>query len=133
MRHVAIFQDIEVANWPINIDNEYMNRYGQEALREANYGREAVFLGEWLFHHKSEFEVISSSNSIEQEDNGKIYVFRDSMKFAWYIGYNICKVHVIEIPENQQWIIDYDGCQQRIVILDKPNEFGWMSQIRVMC
>ena len=131
MKHVALFQDTVVACWPLAAAEEYKKKFGPDAFRKENYGREAVFLGEWLYSHMNEFEIVKSVVGIEGDN--KIYAIREFGLFVWSAEYDICKVKVADVLDDEHWLIEYEdhGCQEKLVVITEPDEYGFVQTARV--
>lgn len=133
MRHVALFQNVVTSCWPILAADAYKEKYGPEAFRAANNGREAVFLGEWLYQNWHNCEFVDSIEDVDVNDGDRIYAVRNSNVFAWNTGYDTCEVKVVEVLDDEHWIIEYEdyGCREKLVVISEADEYGYMRTVRV--
>lgn len=132
MKHVALFHDTVVSCWPLKAAEEYKKKFGPDAFREESYGREAVFLGEWLYSHMNEFNIVDTENEVDL-DNDDVYQIREDNCFAWGEGYDICKAKIVEVLDDEKWIIEHEdhGCREKLVVISEADEYGYIHTVRV--
>lgn len=132
MKHVALFHDTVVSCWPLKAAEEYKKKFGPGAFREESYGREAVFLGEWLYSHMNEFKIVDTVDEVDK-DSDDIYQVREGGFFAWSAEYDICETSIAEILDNDKWHIGHidHGCRQMLVVHKNPDEYGYVQTARV--
>ena len=142
MKHVALFQDTIKYCWPLTIENAYKKIYGENAFLKHDYGREALFIGEYLYNHKSEFKHIKFISDMEASN--EIYILQNknynvyNELFVWTNDFEahrttceVCKVKIAEIFDGETWIIYKNNYKQELIVLGDRTETGYVEVERI--